>query len=69
MPIYTSLLVSLVVRIDRFPWPPEPPHRRRGLPKTSAERLILKALVIRGQGVIPHSSIDTQAGWSKTGWP
>jgi hypothetical protein len=22
----------------------------------------------RGQGVIPHSSIDTEAGWSKSGW-
>jgi Transposase DDE domain len=22
----------------------------------------------REQGVIPHSSIDTQAGWSKSGW-
>jgi hypothetical protein len=22
----------------------------------------------REQGVIPHSSIDTEAGWSKSGW-
>jgi hypothetical protein len=160
----TSLLVSLVVLIDRLPWPPEPPTRLRGRPKTYSERLIMKALVImiirrlytayawlafldqddavaarlrpllcehgrfpsrrtwerrlatlppslpgvigyggrhlvallnpwamhgravavdstalatgggvwhkkhREQGVIPHSSIDTQAGWSKSGW-
>jgi Transposase DDE domain len=160
----TSLLVSLVVLIDRFPWPPEPPQRLRGRPKTYSERLIMKALVVmiirrlytayallafldqddagavrwrpllcehgrfpcrrtwarrlatlpprlpgvigyggrhlvallnpwalhgravavdstalatgggvwhkthREQGVIPHSSIDTQAGWSKSGW-
>jgi hypothetical protein len=160
----TSLLVSLVVLMDRLPWPPEPPARLRGRPKTYSERLIMKALVImiirrlytayallafldqddavavrlrpllceqgrfpsrrtwerrlallptslpgmigyggrhlvallqpwathgravavdstslatgggvwhkthREQGVIPHSSIDTEAGWSKSGW-
>jgi hypothetical protein len=42
----TSLLGSLVVLMDRFPWPPEPPTRLRGRPKTYAERLIMKALVI-----------------------
>src|SRR5262245_40228413 len=41
----TSLLVSLVVLIDRLPWPPEAPHRLRGRPKTYSERLIMKALV------------------------
>jgi hypothetical protein len=46
MPRHTSLLVSLVVLMDRFPWPPEPPTRLRGRPKTSSERLIMKALVI-----------------------
>ena len=41
-----SLLISLVVLMDRFPWPPESPTRLRGRPKTYAERLIMKALVI-----------------------
>jgi hypothetical protein len=43
---HTSLLVSLVMLMDRLPWPPESPHRRRGRPNTYAERLIMKALVI-----------------------
>jgi hypothetical protein len=160
----TSLLVSLVVLIDRLPWPPEPAQRPRGRPKTYSDRLVMKALVImlirrlytayalltcldqddavaaqlrpllcehggfpsrrtwerrlgmlppslpgligsggrhlvallhpwathgravafdstplatgggvwhnkhREQGLIPHSSIDTEAGWSKSGW-
>jgi hypothetical protein len=160
----TSVLVSLVLLVDRFPWPPEPPKRPRGHPKTYSDRLIVKALVImiirrlytayaflafleqddplpqqlrpllyeqgrfpsrrtwerrlaalpqrlpgligcigrhlvtllrpwatsgravacdstplatgggvwhkkhREQGVVPHSSIDTEAGWSKSGW-
>jgi hypothetical protein len=41
-----SLLVSLVVLIDRLPWPPEPTHRLRGRPKTYSDRLMVKALVI-----------------------
>ncbi len=161
---HPSILVSLVVLVDRLPWPPEPPKRPRGHPKTSSDRLIVKALVImiirrlytayallafldqddplpqqlrpllceqgrfpsrrtwerrlaalpqslpgligcigrhvvtllqpwatagravacdstplatgggvwhkkhREQGVVPHSSIDTEAGWSKSGW-
>jgi hypothetical protein len=161
---HTSVLVSLVRLIDRLPWPPEPTKRPRGHPKTYADRLIVKALVImiirrlytayalvafldqddplpqqlrpllweqgrfpsrrtwerrlaalpqslpgligclgrhlvtllrpwarhgravacdstplatgggvwhkkhREQGVIPHSSMDTEAGWSKSGW-
>src|SRR5919108_3622488 len=160
----TSLLVSLVMPIDRLPWPPEPAKRPRGRPNTYSDRLIVKALVImiirrlytayallafldqedplpqqlrpllceqgrfpsrrtwerrlaalpqslpgligcigrhlvtllrpwarhgravacdstplatgggvwhkkhREQGVIPHSAIDTEAGWSKSGW-
>jgi hypothetical protein len=43
---HTSVLVSLVRLIERFPWPPEPPQRRRGHPKTSAARLIVKAFVL-----------------------
>jgi Transposase DDE domain len=43
---YTSLLASLVLLVDRLPWPPEPAKRPRGRPKTYADRLILKALVI-----------------------
>jgi hypothetical protein len=161
---YTSVLVSLVVLVDRLPWPPEPPKRPRGHPKTYSDRLMVKALIImiirrlytayallafldqddplpqqlrpllyeqgrfpsrrtwerrlaalpqslpgligcvgrslvtqlhpwatsgravacdstplatgggvwhkkhREQGVVPHSSIDTEAGWSKSGW-
>jgi hypothetical protein len=42
----TSLLVSLVVRIDRLPWPPEPAKHPRGRPKTYADRLRVKALVL-----------------------
>ncbi len=160
----TSVLVSLVLLIDRLPWPPKPTKRPRGHPKTYSDRLIVKALVImtirrlytayallafldqdgplprqwrpllweqgrfpsrrtwerrlaalpqslpgligcvgrhlvmllrpwatsgravacdstplatgggvwhkkhREQGVVPHSSIDTEAGWSKSGW-
>jgi hypothetical protein len=159
-----SLLVSLVVLVDRLPGLPAPRKRARGRPTTYSEQLILKALVImiirrlytayalltflnqddplprqlrprlyeqgrfpsrrtwerrlaalplslpgmigcvgrhlvtqvrpwarygravacdstpletgggvwhkkhREQGVIPHSSIDTEAGWSKSGW-
>jgi hypothetical protein len=161
---HKGLLVSLVLLVDRLPWPPEPAKRSRGRPKTYSDRLIMKALVImiirrlytayallaflnqddplprqlrrllaeqrrfpsrrtwerrlaalppslpgligyvgrhlvlllqpwathgravacdstplatgggvwhtkhRGQGVVPHSSIDTEAGWSKSGW-
>jgi hypothetical protein len=42
----TSLLVSLVLLIDRLPWPSEPTKRPRGRPKTYSDRLILKALAI-----------------------
>jgi hypothetical protein len=161
---HKSLLVSLVLLVDRLPWPPEPAKRPRGRPTTYSDRLIMKALVImiirrlytayalltflnqadplprqlrsllseqrrfpsrrtwerrlaalppslpgliggfgrhlvtllqpwarhgravacdstpletgggvwhkkhREQGVIPHSAIDTEAGWSKSGW-
>lgn len=41
-----SLLVSLVVLIDRLPWPPEPTQRPWGRPKTYSDRLVVKALVI-----------------------
>ena len=43
---HTSLLVSLVLLIDRLPWPSEPTTRPRGRPKTYSDQLILKALVI-----------------------
>jgi hypothetical protein len=43
---HTSVLVSLVRLIDRFPWPSEPPKRLRGHPKMYSDRLILKARVI-----------------------
>jgi Transposase DDE domain len=43
---HTSVLVSLVVLVDRLPWPPEPPKRPRGHPKTYSDRLIVKALII-----------------------
>ena len=43
---HTSLLVSLVLLIDRLPWPSAPVKRPRGRPTTSSDRLILKALVM-----------------------
>ena len=43
----TSVLVSLVVLIERLPWPPEPAQRPRGRPNTDADRLVRTALVIR----------------------
>jgi Transposase DDE domain len=43
---HTSILVSLVVLIERLPWPPEPPQRPRGHPKTYSDRLMVKAFVI-----------------------
>jgi hypothetical protein len=43
----TRLLVSLVALLDWCPWPPEPAKRPRGRPKTYADRLIMKALVVR----------------------
>ena len=42
----TSLRVSLVVLMDRLPWPSEPAQRPRGRPKTYSDRLVMKALVI-----------------------
>ena len=42
---HKSLLVSLVLLIDRLPWPAAPGKRPRGRPKTYADRLILKAWV------------------------
>jgi hypothetical protein len=42
----TSLLVSLVLLIDRLPWPSAPGKRLRGRPTTYSDRLLLKALVI-----------------------
>ena len=50
---HTSLLVSLVLLIDRLPWPAEPTTRSRGRPKTYSDRLILKALVVM---IIRHLS-------------
>ena len=41
-----SLLVSLVLLVNRLPWEPAPARRSRGRPKPYADRLILKALVI-----------------------
>jgi hypothetical protein len=41
-----TLLVALVRLVDRLPVPPPPAKRPRGRPKTYADRLFLKALVI-----------------------
>jgi Transposase DDE domain len=41
-----SVLVALILLVDRLPEPPRPPHRRRGRPPTYSDRLFLKALVI-----------------------
>jgi Transposase DDE domain len=42
----SSLLGSLVLLLDRLPWPPESTPRPRGGPKTYSDRLVMKALVI-----------------------
>jgi hypothetical protein len=42
----TSLLVSLVLLMDRLPWPSAPVQRLRGRPKTYSDRLRVQALVI-----------------------
>lgn len=41
-----SLLVSLVLLIDKIPLPPQSKKRKRGRPKEYTDRLILKALLI-----------------------
>jgi hypothetical protein len=43
---HQGLLVSLVLLVDRLPWPGEPAKRSRGRPTTDSDRLIMKALVI-----------------------
>jgi hypothetical protein len=42
----TSLLVTLVLLVDRLPLPPPPAKRGRGRPVTYPDRLFLKALVL-----------------------
>ncbi len=47
MILQATLLVTLVLLVDRIPMPPVPPVRRkRGHPKVYPDRLFLKALVI-----------------------
>ncbi len=41
-----SVLVQLIVLIERIPSPPPPPRRRRGRPIFYSEKLFMKALVI-----------------------
>ncbi len=41
-----ALLVTLVLLVDRLPFPQPPPTRGRGRPKVYSDRLIVKALVI-----------------------
>ncbi len=43
---YSSLLVTLVLLVDRIPSPPPPARRGRGAPRFYPDRLFLKALVI-----------------------
>ena len=42
----SSLLVSLVLLIDKIPLPPKSDTRKRRRPKAYSERLILKALLV-----------------------
>jgi hypothetical protein len=42
-----SLLVSLVLLIEQIPWALQAAKRKCGRPKAYADRLILKALLIR----------------------
>jgi hypothetical protein len=46
MIVQESLLVTLVMLIERIPTPPPPAKRGRGRPKVYPDRLFLKALVI-----------------------
>ena len=46
MIVQKTLLVALVMLVDRIPVPPQTGKRRRGRPKTYPDRLFLKALVI-----------------------
>ena len=47
MIVQATLLVTLVLLVDRIPMPPQPPaKRKRGHPKVYSDRLFLKALVI-----------------------
>ena len=67
-----SLLVSLIMLVDRIPIPPPPKKRGRGRPKFYQDRLFLKALIIMivrnlHKVIVPHTSIDTDADWSKSG--
>lgn len=41
-----SILVVLVMLVDRIPMPPLPPRRKRGRPIIDADRLFLKAVVL-----------------------
>jgi hypothetical protein len=41
-----SVLVQLIVLIERIPSPPPPLRRRRGQPTFYSEKLFMKALVI-----------------------
>ncbi len=43
---HSSLLVTLVLLVDRIPAPPPPARRSRGAPRFYPDRLFLKALVI-----------------------
>ena len=67
-----SVLVQLIRLVERIPNPPPPPRRRRGRPIFYSEKLFLKALVINKKdkeaGKVPHTSIDTEAAWTKSGW-
>jgi hypothetical protein len=46
MIVHKTLLVTLVMLVDRIPVPPAPGCRKRGRPKTYPDRLFMKALVI-----------------------
>jgi hypothetical protein len=47
------------VLIDHLPWPPEPTHQTSGGVWHNKHK---------ARGEVPHTSIDTEAGWSKSGW-
>lgn len=46
MIVQKTLLIALVMLVDRIPVPPQTGKRRRGRPKTYPDRLFIKALVI-----------------------
>jgi hypothetical protein len=55
-----SVLVQLIVFIERIPSPPPPLRRRRGRPTFYSEKLFIKALVIM---IVRRLHIGWESSW------